>query len=54
MVIDRARCSGCQACATACKVATNIPSVGAHEADRGRVLNWIRFVEQEENDGEHR
>ena len=42
MVVDLDRCTGCEACVTACHAENNIATVGAAEAARGRTLHWLR------------
>lgn len=43
MVIDTDRCTGCQACITACSMENNIPYVGEDEMAYGRGMHWIRI-----------
>ncbi len=43
LVIDKDRCTGCQACVTACAMENNIPYVGEDDAGYGRSMQWIRI-----------
>ena len=43
MAVDLDRCTGCEACVTACHSENNIGTAGPEEAAHGRAKHWIRI-----------
>lgn len=43
IVVDLDRCTGCQACVTACSMENNVPPVGEEDSGYGRGMHWIRI-----------
>lgn len=44
MVIDLDRCTGCQACAVACRAENNIPMAGPTNTEKGRAIFWMNLL----------
>ena len=42
MAVDLDKCTGCEACVTACHSENNISIAGPEQAERGRAKHWIR------------
>jgi Fe-S-cluster-containing dehydrogenase component len=53
MAVDLDRCTGCEACVTACHAENNIATVGDLQASRGRALHWIRVERYFEGEYPH-
>ena len=50
MTIDLDRCTGCEACVTACKAENNLPIVGEKAFAQGREIQWMRVERYWEGD----
>jgi Fe-S-cluster-containing dehydrogenase component len=44
MAIDLDRCTGCQACAVACRAENNIPMAGPTNTEKGRAIFWMNLL----------
>ena len=44
MAIDLDRCTGCQACAVACRLENNIPMAGPEGTEKGRGIYWMHLL----------
>ena len=53
MVIDLAKCTGCQACVVACESENNVPCVPPQEAAKGRIISWITLLAEIEGEYPH-
>lgn len=50
MAIDLAKCTACQACVVACESENNVPCVSPQEAERDRMMSWIKVVPEIEGE----
>ena len=50
MAIDLDRCTGCGACATACRAENNIPVAGPLQREKGRAIFWMDMISETEGE----
>jgi Fe-S-cluster-containing dehydrogenase component len=50
MAVDLDRCTGCEACVTACRTENNVRIAGPEQSARGRSIAWIRVERYYEGD----
>jgi len=50
MIIDLAKCTGCQACTVACQTENNVPCVEPEQAFLGRVMTWLSVLPEIKGD----
>src|ERR1041385_1375782 len=50
MAVDLDRCTGCEACVTACRTENNIRIAGPEQSAKGRSIAWIRVERYYEGD----
>src|SRR6267154_5314935 len=50
MAVDLDRCTGCEACVTACRTENNIRIAGPEQSAKGRAIAWIRVERYYEGD----
>jgi len=52
MVIDLAKCTGCRACAVACRTENNVPIAGPEQYSLCRAIYWMDMLAPEEGEFE--